>query len=153
MKNILVAVDGSPTSLKAANKAVDIAKKYSSTLTFLSVVKDPDIFFEGRSEIAAGIDMESVMDTLTKQHKNMLDEFVTQLPELGDISYEKLVTVGDPYKGIITAAVDNNSDLIVIGRRGFSKIKRLFFGSVSKNVVTHSPCPVLVITDDEEYED
>lgn len=150
MKNILVAVDGSPTSLKAAKQAVDIARKYSSSLTFLSVVKDPDIFFEGRSEIAAGFDMESVLDSLTKQQKNMLDEFIPTLPDLTDIPYEKVVTIGDPYKGIVSMAEDKKSDLIVIGRRGYSKIKRLFFGSVSKNVVTHAPCPVLVIMEDEE---
>lgn len=153
MKNILVAVDGSPTSLKAAKQAVDIARKYSSSLTFLSVVKDPDIFFEGRSEFVAGIDMESVIDGLKAQHSNMLDEFIPTLPDLHDIPYEKVVTVGDPYKGIVGMAEEKGSDLIVIGRRGYSKIKRLFFGSVSKNVVTHAHCPVLVIMEDEDAEE
>ena len=42
------------------------------------------------------------------------------------------------------------ADLIVMGNRGFSKIKRFFVGSVAQRVISEATCPVLVIHTDEE---
>ena len=60
------------------------------------------------------------------------------------------MAVGEIYEKILDIAKDENFDLIVMGNRGFSKIKRFFVGSVTQKVISEAPCPVLVIHSDAE---
>lgn len=51
---------------------------------------------------------------------------------------------GKPGEAIVEAAIEENADLILVGTRGLSKMRRTFLGSVSDYCVHHSPVPVLV---------
>src|SRR5699024_12183633 len=42
-------------------------------------------------------------------------------------------------------AEENEIDLIIVGSRGLGKVKNIFLGSVSNNIVHHAKCPILVI--------
>jgi nucleotide-binding universal stress UspA family protein len=46
---------------------------------------------------------------------------------------------------IVGYAESENVNLIVIGTRGRSGLKRMFLGSVASGVVTYAHCPVLVV--------
>lgn len=48
-------------------------------------------------------------------------------------------------ESIISYAAEQKADLIVIGTRGRSGLKRLVLGSVANGVVAHASCPVLVV--------
>ncbi len=48
-------------------------------------------------------------------------------------------------ESIISYAGEQKADLIVIGTRGRSGLKRLVLGSVASGVVAHASCPVLVV--------
>lgn len=50
-----------------------------------------------------------------------------------------------PAKALLAEAAE--ADLVVVGSRGRGGFKGLMLGSVSDQVVTHSPCPVVVIPD------
>ena len=52
---------------------------------------------------------------------------------------------GSPAEAIINVAMTRNSDLIVIGSRGEGTLGSLLLGSTSQNVVSHAPCPVLIV--------
>lgn len=49
---------------------------------------------------------------------------------------------GIPEVAIISKAREVNASMIVIGSRGFGRIRRTLMGSVSNFVVHHSPVPV-----------
>lgn len=151
MEKILVAVDGSPASMRAARAAVEMARKFYADLIFLSVVKNPDLLVRGRVGENYIYNLSNLEGELSHQYKEMLDEFVSQLPDLSNIAYEKIVKVGVPYDEIVKMAEKRGVDLIVIGRRGFSPLKRILLGSVSQNVVSHAKCPVMVVNDTEEH--
>jgi nucleotide-binding universal stress UspA family protein len=51
---------------------------------------------------------------------------------------------GRPATGIVRDAERWSADLIVVGARGVSTVRRLLIGSVSSEVVDHAPCPVFV---------
>jgi nucleotide-binding universal stress UspA family protein len=77
----------------------------------------------------------------------LLDSLTEEL-DFGDAKIEKAVLVGEPYQMILETAKGISADLIVMGNRGFSKIKRFFVGSVTQRVISEAPCPVLVIHTD-----
>ena len=52
---------------------------------------------------------------------------------------------GDPAEAIIKIADTRKCDLIVMGSRGLGRLAGLVLGSVSQKVVSHAPCPVLIV--------
>ncbi|WP_422484949.1 universal stress protein [Gudongella sp. DL1XJH-153] len=150
MNRILVPVDGSPASMKAALMAIDIAKTYGSEITFFSVVRRPELI---GTAVGGGIgyagDLRKIVEGLTDKQGKMLDEFVEGL-NCTDVNCTKDILVGEPYEEIISHAKYIEADLIVMGRRGYTKVQRFFLGSVSHRVVSEAPCPVLVVNEDIE---
>lgn len=62
-----------------------------------------------------------------------------------DLPRTRTVQIGNPGQAIITYASAHDIDLIIMGNRGFSRLKQLFLGSVSQYVLLHSSIPVLII--------
>jgi nucleotide-binding universal stress UspA family protein len=58
---------------------------------------------------------------------------------------EALVEDGSPAHRLIEAAADWDADLIVVGSRGETGLERLLVGSVSRAVLYHAPCSVLIV--------
>jgi nucleotide-binding universal stress UspA family protein len=55
------------------------------------------------------------------------------------------VRVGDPAATIVETAVERSSDLLVVGSRGMSGLRRILLGSVARNTVLYAPSSVLVV--------
>jgi nucleotide-binding universal stress UspA family protein len=148
MERILVPVDGSPTSQKAALKAIEVAKKYNSEIIFMTAARRPEIIGTGSSGYGGVYNLDALTEELKNHQTRILDHFISEL-DLTGINTQKRVVVGTPSEEIVDMAKEVNADLIVIGRRGYSRIKRFFVGSVSQRVISEAPCPVLVINDDK----
>lgn len=155
MNKILVPVDGSNASISAVKKAIEVGKKYNSNIKLISVVKSTENKRKNRNEnlwsavdgsiITKGVELEKKLESAYVENAQMLlDQIVTKL-DFSGTKVEKEVLIGEPYEKIVETAKNGNYDLIVIGNRGFSKIKRFFVGSVTQKVISESPCPVLVI--------
>ncbi|WP_422484976.1 universal stress protein [Gudongella sp. DL1XJH-153] len=149
MDKILVPVDGSPTSEHAAEKAIEVAKKYNSKLTFLIVTKKPDVFGRGNSSAGTVFGSEEYSNELKEEQEETMKDFLEEM-NLEGLEYDIRVLVGEPYEEIIEMSEKENYDLIVMGRRGFSKITRFFLGSVSQRVLSGAHCPVLIIPEKKE---
>jgi nucleotide-binding universal stress UspA family protein len=141
---ILVPIDGSKASLNAAKKAVETARKDTASIKFLTVVHEDFANSSGDVAITRGYLNEYNNETILLQGNKLLDSLMAQL-DLSGIITEKAVVFGVPYMSISEIAKDENFDLIVMGNRGFSKIKRFFIGSVVQRVISEAPCPVLVV--------
>jgi len=144
MKKILVPVDGSVASQKAAEKAVEVAKMFNSEITFIHIVYLPDISMHSKYGFYYQADLNKLNEDIVENGKKLLDEFVGKIDCEG-IGCHKSVVSGQPYEEILSAATRGDFDLIVMGRRGFSKIERFFIGSVTQRVISDSPCPVFVV--------
>jgi nucleotide-binding universal stress UspA family protein len=147
-KKILVAVDGSNPSLDAANQAIKLAKKHEAELTALYVVS-PDVRYDylqdGLTPGLPGPLKEILMMAMEGVQKHV-DE-VKQKASKTKIKVQTDVVLGSTSvaKAILDYAEQHNVDLIVIGTRGMSGIKRMLLGSTASDVVTYSHCPVLVV--------
>jgi nucleotide-binding universal stress UspA family protein len=144
MKKILVPIDGSAASTKAAEKGVELAKLFNSELTFIHVIYIPDTVGHTKYGIYMEYDFKDMKEKMIATGAKFLDSFLEGV-DLNGVAVQKLIVTGQPYEEILAAAEDGGFDLIVMGRRGFSKVKRFFVGSVTHRVISDSPCPVFVV--------
>mgnify|MGYP000944868038 CR=1 FL=1 len=155
MKKILVPVDGSNASISAVKKSIEVGRKFDSAIKLISVVKPSEIRERERNEnmwnavdgslISTDAELEKKLSNIyVESSQSLLNQIVSRL-DFSGISVEKEVLIGEPFEKIVEAAKNGNYDLIIMGNRGFSKIKRFFVGSVTQRVISEAPCPVLVI--------
>ena len=134
-KHILVSVDGSENSLRAAQKSTELA----------SMLGDAEV--ELVSVIAVDVYSDMVYDPI-EAHGDAQREIILPAIELvKEAGIEPKVTIlhGRPADEIIRYVEESNSDMLVIGSRGLNALQELALGSVSHKVIVHAKCPVLVV--------
>jgi len=79
--------------------------------------------------------------------KGALDTLAAVVAKAGARSghVQQQVVTGVPYQGILAAAHEHGSDLIVVGSHGGGVVERQFLGSTALRLLRHSPCSVLVV--------
>lgn len=133
---ILVPVDGSDFSLKAVEKACDLAKAQPfSTLILMSVAFELPELEEGRY----------IADKTKALAEAALAKAIEAAQKCGTVGEALLATGPSPAEEIVQVAKDEKIDLIVIGSRGLAGKTSSFLGSTASKVVTYSPCSVLVV--------
>ncbi|MGB6532099.1 MAG: universal stress protein [Candidatus Nitrosopolaris sp.] len=145
IKNILVPIDGSEYSLHAAQYATRIAR-YEKAQLFCIHVVTPRIPY-GYATPAASSTKNRYYDDIKSKVESWFDNVRNMAKDEGifDIKTEIFIDVKSIIECIIEYATQRNIDLIVIGTRGRTGLKRFFMGSVANGVVQHAHCSVLVI--------
>jgi nucleotide-binding universal stress UspA family protein len=144
MKKILVPVDGSAASQKAVAQAFDLARKYDSEVVVFHVFIENDIDMYNKFGVVIDPDMNKLKNKLKENERKLLDSILDNFDSSG-ISLKKKIVSGVAYEEILKEAEAGKYDLIVIGQRGYSKIKRFFVGSQTVRVISDATCPVLVV--------
>lgn len=139
-RKILVAVDGSQTSLHALEESFKLAQNEGSWITVVSVIP----------AYTGDLDLVAVGNIMAAMRKPC-DEALRKAKEMADKHKVLVKTVceeGEPYERIIDLAQAENCDLIVMGRRGLRRLERVLVGSVTARVIGYSPIDVLVVPRD-----
>lgn len=138
---ILVPVDGSTGAANALRMAVDLAKKYGSSLTVMHVVARRVYAFpvHGVGPLTA-----TLMEEMEEEGKEVLQKAGKIVTDAG-LELNTRIAHGVPAEEILKEAEKERYDLIVIGSRGLSEVKAFFLGSVSDKVSHHSTCSVLIV--------
>jgi nucleotide-binding universal stress UspA family protein len=121
---ILVPVDCSKNSMRGVNFAISLVKSSGGSITELYVEPSRE-----RSNPDMG---------------NFFNEAELHAKRYG-VSLRNEISIGSAGPEIINYAKNNKFDLIVMGARGFSKVKKLFLGSVSNFVLHSSKIPVMIV--------
>jgi len=135
-KKILVPLDGSESSLRALNEAIELAKITQGEITLIH------IYSIGTSIVMTDSQKYFYNLALTKGEEIL--ENGKKLAKTQGFKVKTLLLEGDAVEQIVNSAHGEYFELIVIGARGLSEIKELFVGSVSRGVIKKAPCPVLV---------
>ena len=149
INKILVGIDGSESSFNAASYANDLSKKFNSEIILLSIV--PSKIHHGDSSGVFGMVSQSYFNDYKKEAENWFKEIINQFGTEDNTELDKKIktdVITTPFSiaaSILNYAEERNVDLIIIGTRGNSGIKKMLLGSVATDVVTYSYCPVLVI--------
>jgi nucleotide-binding universal stress UspA family protein len=136
---ILVAIDGSETSQRAFDKAVEMAKAGNANLHAAYVI-ETGLF----SSLPADNTVEIMYNVLQNEGESVLDKAKVRAAAKG-VTLTPHVKSGHAGSEVITLADKIKADLIVVGSHGKSQTDRLLIGSVSTFVVTHSVVSTLVV--------
>jgi len=132
-KKILLAVDGSEHSKRAAKHAINVA----------SLVPGAKV------EIISVIDLSKVKTEVLhgelKQKRQQALEEIKSTFEKENASYELKIERGDPGPTIVSYANKHDFDLVIIGSRGLNSLQEMVLGSVSHKVAKRVHCPVMII--------
>jgi nucleotide-binding universal stress UspA family protein len=150
IKKILVPVDGSDLSFKAAQYAIHLAKADNAEITTLNVVED--IKQGGAIGLQAKYGNVSLVDAFRKVRKDSAEQWMNKISQeaksQGVAFKSEIIDDEDATSeaGVITGyAEQHNFDLIVIGSKGRSRLGRLITGGVTNAVVNSAKTPVLVV--------
>ena len=140
---ILVVVDGSNTSRRAFDSALNLASKLGATLRAFYAVENTPMYFD-----APGYDPSILRNRLVEQGKELTAELSAAMRAQGvsgDIAVGEASSLDDVPTLVLRAAADFNADLIIMGTHGRRGVQRLILGSVAERCVRQSTLPVLLI--------
>jgi len=135
-RKILVGYDGSESSESAFEKAIELAQKFQSKIYVLTVGRIP--------EYIQTIDEVEEAKTQAKKFYSKILQKAEEKMKLKNLDYEILLEFGKPSDIIIKVAETLNIDLIVLGTKKHSYLKRILGATVDK-VVDNAHCSVLVV--------
>ena len=141
-RRILVATRGRPWSERALELGISMAKAYHLELVIVSILTPPYIPERGATwGIATAHEVEEGVRHLVQR---VLRE-ASALAEANELKYICEIRQGRPAEEIIKAAEQHQCDLILIGSRGQSGVRRVTMGETGNEVVLKAPVPVIVV--------
>jgi nucleotide-binding universal stress UspA family protein len=142
MRKILVPIDGSECSLNAAKYAIKVAKDENADLFCIHVIASVPY---GYASSPPAIDQ--YFKDIEEKAQSWFDKVRDMAKNEGilELKTETFTDVKSVIGSIIDYATSRDVDLIVIGTRGRTGLKRFLMGSVANGVVQHAHCPVLLV--------
>ena len=144
-KKILVAIDGSPQSDKAAEEAVRLAagnqSQFKSLVFALLVLPNAPTSTYTDFVPSAPMTETEKWDELRQR----IFYVVEKCPADHAIPLEMIVEYGDPAEKLIDFAKRESIDVIVIGSSSKGFIQRRIKGSISHKVASSAPCSVYIV--------
>ena len=137
-EHILLAVDGSEHALHAARVASNLANVMKSQTLRIVVAYDPIPVHLGEPYL------QDAINARLNEAEQIMQKAVQALGAVSAEIHTELIE-GNPAEVIIEVAQTRNSNVIVMGSRGLGKLAGLLLGSTSQKVVSHAPCPVLIV--------
>jgi nucleotide-binding universal stress UspA family protein len=143
---IVVGTDGSDRAAVAVRHALNLAKMSGATLHVVHAVRPVSTSMMG----AEYIDPTTIATTRSamRDEGDQICARVGTEAEGERVSAEMHNVDGDPADVLITVSEDVQADLVVVGNRGMSGIKRFALGSIPNKVAHRSSCSVLIVDTD-----
>ncbi len=138
----VVAVDGSPGSQRALQAAIELAGMTEAKLVLAHVIEWSPFTFHTPDELAVRHkrreeELDRAREVVLGPSKEVVDG--------AGITSDLIVRHGHPTETLIEISEEAGASHVFIGRKGQSKIRTLFFGSVAASLVQTSPVPITVV--------
>jgi nucleotide-binding universal stress UspA family protein len=146
-KRILCPIDGSMTSNRGMQEALNLAKNQHAKLRFIHVIDNYVPVMDGEDGLMA-VNVSAILQ------KNALAviENATRAAKKAGVETDAVIAEivgGRPAKEIIKQATDWSADMIVMGTHGLRGFSRVILGSDAEHVVQASAVPVMLVNASE----
>lgn len=146
----MVAIDGSMESMHAANCAIGVAKMYDAILVILTVLPQELRYDYEIDQVDPEVPMTPVKGVVELSRMEIEGEWFTGIKKNAlasnvKIETEILMEGKSVVADIIEYSEKQSIDLIVIGTKGKTGLRRLILGSVSQGILAYAHCPVLLV--------
>jgi nucleotide-binding universal stress UspA family protein len=141
LHRIACAVDGSETSMRAAETAIALAAASRAELVFIHVLDD-DLIRDFATV------MENDGDEARQRLRRSADQMLGHVAELAakaGVSAKCRLETGDPPRTIDAVAREIGADVIVMGKVGHRGVRKWLVGSVTRRLIESTRVPVLVL--------
>jgi nucleotide-binding universal stress UspA family protein len=143
---ILVAVDGSKSSERAARVAIMLAKRNGADLSVVSAIPRRIYLYAPVPDLAgAPIGLSAYYRQVGSDAEKWVKDVVSLAKGQGVKVSGRVLKAASIVQSITDYASGRGVELIVLGTKGSGGFKRLLLGSVSSGVVTHAHCSVMVV--------
>ena len=145
IKKILVPFDISEQSLEASNQAIELAKPFGASITFIHIVEpDPHIDTLYDWQAADRQIEEEIKETANRWFTQVAETCTkNKVPNNMEVLFDRVSVI----ETIAEYGKNMSADLIVIGHSAAHGFGRRLKGDVAKGVIDHAhvPCAVLVV--------
>jgi nucleotide-binding universal stress UspA family protein len=146
----MVAIDGSKESMHAANCAIGVAKRYDAILVVITVLPQELRYDYEIDQLDPEVPMTPVKGVVELSRIEIEGEWFAGIKKNALASNVKIETeILMEGKSIVADIIEYSEkqsiDLIVIGTKGKTGLRRLLLGSVSQGVLAYAHCPVLLV--------
>jgi nucleotide-binding universal stress UspA family protein len=143
--HLLVPLDGSELSERAALASLELARKLGARVTAFVAEAEPPLPHMGSNVAVYQHDTAEHLARTEAHARKVLDQFKARATELGvpcEGHFRRSNAVDD---AIVAAAQKYGCDMIVMVTHGRGALGELLFGSHTKNVISRSQLPILVL--------
>ncbi len=128
-ERIMIPTDGSKFAARSEDVAMEIAKKFNSTVIAVHIIDEKLIY---------------PFEVLEDEGKSILKK-VRDRAEKEDLAIEDVLIVGSPIHDMAKIVKKTKSDLVVIGTHGKTGLEKLILGSVAENALKTVQVPLLLV--------
>ena len=142
IKRILVPIDGSNCSVRAAKYAIEVATLQKAQIFCIHVIASLPYGYG-----VAGSAIDEYFEDAEKQAQSWFNSIIemAKKKDINDVKADIFTDAKSITGAIIDYASSKSIDLVIIGTKGRTGLKRLLLGSVAHGIVQHAHCPVLLV--------
>jgi nucleotide-binding universal stress UspA family protein len=145
ISKILVAMDGSESSLKAYQYASFLAKQCDAALLIVNIFDTFERISKKIKQELGEVAKQIEAEGGTAVTLQILDDYKSQAKDFGIKDVKTVRREGNAAAEILLIADEEKVDTIVIGSKGVKSVKEFLLGGVSYKVIHHAKCPVTVV--------
>ena len=138
---IVVGVDGSDQSIRAARVAAGLSHMKGCRLHIVTVVRPP-VGWGG--VVGSPPPAEARATAMERAQRSVLDTTVAAL-DLDDVETIATEEIGDPATALSSYCETVGAGQLVVGRRGAGMVERIVLGSVADRLAHHAPCALMIV--------
>jgi nucleotide-binding universal stress UspA family protein len=133
-RKILIAVNGSKDVLR---QGIKLAENERTWITVVKVIPEN----EGELNLTGVRNIGDVLDSFSEKERSEIDAIASEERLLIRTRIEE----GEPHQKIVEVAEEERCDVIIMGAKKRSWMRRLFGDNTVEKVISQAPCPVLVV--------